>query len=118
MSTQTDVDDTAQRVKRIRELNDALRKTGAGGMIVLTRGIAGLPPSERNEIHNAIAAFDDFNEGDDPYGEHDFGAVEVQGQTVFFKVDYFDLDLRYHSPDPADAKVTNRVMTVMLADEY
>ncbi len=27
----------------------------------------------------------------DPYGEHDFGAVQVQGHKVFFKIDSYDL---------------------------
>ena len=46
---------------------------------------------------------------------HDFGAVQVHGHTVFFKIDTYDRNLRYHSPDPADPAVTCRVMTLMLA---
>jgi Protein of unknown function (DUF3768) len=54
----------------------------------------------------------------DPYGEHDFGVVEFDGQKIFFKIDYFDKTLTYGSPDPADPTVTERVITIMLADEY
>jgi hypothetical protein len=54
----------------------------------------------------------------DPYDEHDFGSVTVAGHVVFFKIDYFDLDLRNHSPDPSEPAVTRRVMTLMLAEEY
>jgi hypothetical protein len=31
---------------------------------------------------------------------------------------YYDADLRWHSPDASDTAVTERVMTVMLAEEY
>jgi hypothetical protein len=37
---------------------------------------------------------------------------------VFFKIDYFDKSLRVHSPNPADPAVTERVITIMRADEY
>ena len=52
------------------------------------------------------------------YGEYDFGALTVEGERIFFKIDYLDRGLTGHSPDPADATVTARVLTVMLAEEY
>ena len=58
------------------------------------------------------------NVNDDPYGEHDFGLVRVNGHVILFKIDCYDLDRRAHSPDPSDPAVTCRVMTLMLADEY
>src|SRR5664280_3436939 len=54
----------------------------------------------------------------DPHEEHDFGSFQADGQTIFFKIDYFDKNLTYHSPDPSDPAVTERVITIMLADEY
>ncbi|MEN0115466.1 MAG: DUF3768 domain-containing protein [Agrobacterium cavarae] len=36
----------------------------------------------------------------------------------FWKIDYYDQDLRNGSPDPADDAVTCRVLTVMRAEEY
>ena len=54
----------------------------------------------------------------DPHEEHDFGSFQADGQTIFFKIDYFDKTLMYHSPDPADPSVTERVITILLADEY
>jgi hypothetical protein len=35
-----------------------------------------------------------------------------------FKIDYYDKGLSFHSPDPADPTVTERIITVMLAEEY
>ena len=44
--------------------------------------------------------------------------MRTDGQRVFFKIDYFDESLSYHSLDPADPSVTKRVITIMLAEEY
>jgi hypothetical protein len=54
----------------------------------------------------------------DPHGEHDFGSFEADGHTIFFKIDYFDKALNAHSSDPSDPSVTERVITIMLAEEY
>ncbi len=102
---------------RIRTLNDELRQHRRGGLIVLTRGIQAFGPEGILEINRCVAAFDGFTPDNDPYGKHDFGSVEVQGQRVLFRIDYYDLDLSCHSPDPADPEVTRRVMTLMLAEE-
>jgi Protein of unknown function (DUF3768) len=50
--------------------------------------------------------------------ERDFGCFECFGQKLFFKIDAYDRNLEYGSPDPADASLTVRVMTVMLTSEY
>ena len=55
---------------------------------------------------------------EDTYGERDFGAFTFRGKRVFFKIDYYDLSLEYGSEDPADASITARVVTIMLASEY
>jgi len=36
----------------------------------------------------------------------------------FWKIDYYDRRLMYHSPDPADADVTRRVLTIGTMAEY
>jgi hypothetical protein len=51
-------------------------------------------------------------------GEHDLGAFEAEGHMIFFKIDYYDKSHTYHSPDAADPFVTERVITIMLAEEY
>lgn len=103
---------------RIRALNDDLRRLHRGGTIVLTPGIQALAECTLRRVDVAIANFTAFDPENDPYDEHDFGSVSVAGETAFFKIDYYDLDLRNHSPDPADPNVTRRVLTIMLAEEY
>lgn len=106
------------KAARIRELNDQLRCKGLGGRIVITRGIEALGPEAIRVVLLAVAAFDDFSEENDPWGEHDCAILTVVGRRIMFKVDYFDHEREHHSPDAADPAVTVRIMTVMLAEEY
>jgi len=73
---------------------------------------------EITEILELIKNFDTFTQDNDPYGEHDFGSIQYKGEKIFWKIDYYDLNLEYLSPDTADPAKTKRVLTVMLAEEY
>jgi hypothetical protein len=103
---------------RIRALNDQLRRNLECGKAVMTPGIAALGSDAVQRLVRTIATFDDFCLANDPHGEHDFGAFDLDGTEIFFKIDYFDKHLNFHSPDPADPAVTERVITLMLAEEY
>jgi len=103
---------------RIRALNDESRRKLPEGHAVMTTGVAALGPEAVARIIKTIAVYDDFCHANDPYEEHDFGSFEADGQVIFFKIDYFDKNLTYHSPDPTDPSVTERVITIMLAEEY
>ena len=85
---------------------------------MVTDGIAGLGHVAVPAIVAAVAMFDRLDADNDPYGARDFGSFEAADETIFFKIDYYDRSLRLHSPDPADAKLTARVLTIMLASEY
>jgi hypothetical protein len=62
--------------------------------------------------------YDDFCHANDPCDEHDFGSFEADGHRIFFKIDYFGKEDAFHSPDPSDPSLTERVITIMLAEEY
>jgi len=109
---------SVERRERIRTLNDRLRRTHVGGRILMTQGVMSMGPEGVVRTMLAIAKADDFNEDNDPYGEHDFGAVTVSGQRVFWKIDYYDQSLSSQAVDPTDAKECVRVLTIMLAEEY
>jgi hypothetical protein len=111
-------DGSQGKAARIRELNDQLRCKSIGGRIVFTRGIEALGSRAAANVLAAVAWFDNFTEDNDPWGEHDCAVLTVDGRRIIFKIDYFNRDLAYHSPDASDPAVTERVMTVMLADEY
>jgi Protein of unknown function (DUF3768) len=102
------------KTEAIRILNDRLRQDLSTGNAVITAGVAALGAEAVACIVKTIAVYDDFCHANDPYEEHDFGAFEVDGQVIFFKIDYFG----HHSPDPSDPSVTERIITIMLAEEY
>lgn len=106
--------------KRVRELNDLFRVQGVGnGTVLITSGIQCEGADSVSSVVEAVRTFADFNDENDPWGEHDFGAVEVEGQKVFFKLDYYaDGDCSAGSENPANASMTHRVLTIMLAEEY
>ena len=98
---------------------------------VITRGVmlllagdevadnaAGLAVERVAALRAALARFSEWDAGNDSYGEHDFGAFDLFGERLFFKIDYYDKTLTCHSPDATDKSVTERVITVMLAEEY
>jgi len=100
--------------ERIRDLNDELRKTGFGGKTYLTRGLIEKGADFIAKATAAVRSFDAFTNDNDPWQEHDCAMLDVDGETVIFKIDYYDLNMEYGSPDPADSKVTRRVLTIML----
>jgi hypothetical protein len=107
------------RTKRICRLNDEMRIGNfKHGMVVVTAGVQALSDEWIATITNNISLYKSFSEDNDPHGEHDFGSLEVNGKKIFWKIDYFDLELEMHSPDAANPDVTHRVLTIMLASEY
>ena len=84
----------------------------------MTPGIAALGVEAVARIVKTIALYDDFCHANDPYEEHNFGAFAADGHTILFKIDYYDKALACHSPDAADPAVTERVITIMFAEEY
>ena len=105
-------------VEKIRELNDAFRRTFQGGMVTMTDGVSSLPESVRRLTFHEVQRFDAFTADNDPHGEHDFGSFEIGALTFFWKIEYYDKDLQYGSEDLTDPLKTTRVLTVMLAEEY
>ena len=105
--------------RRIAELNDLCRKAmGIDGRLVQTEGICALPEADQSAIRERVERFDSFTEDNDPHGERDFGAFEHEGNRIFWKIDYYDRTLTWHSPDASDPRLTVRVLTIMLASEY
>jgi hypothetical protein len=107
-----------EKTTRIRELNDALRTTLAGGIVVTTDSVKALPAMVQANALVLMAQFDAFGPENDPHGTHDFGNFVFCGRTFYFKIDCYDPDLAFGSEDPADPAKTTRVLTLMLAEDY
>ncbi len=96
-------------------LNDIFRKslgmTGAG-RVVMTSGVDGLSDEIRTKVLLAVRDYDKFDDGNDPYGEHDFGVIELTGQPkIYWKIDYYDANFEFGGD-------VNRLLTILLASEY
>jgi len=118
-------------IEHTRRLNDLARTQPqiANATWVLTQGVLHLlademPDDERaiaertKALRHAVATFANWTEGNDPYGEHDFGAFVLFGQKLFFKIDYYHPDHDTHAPERGNVELCRRVLTVMLAEEY
>lgn len=125
-----------QRTVRIAELNDRLRKgTLPNGRLVVTANAANeiamkiaetykieatspaYQPIYRTQLAKALAGAT-IDVKNNPYFERDFGTLEVLGVKLFFKIDYYDCEMKSHSADAADHQITVRVCTVMLPSDY
>src|SRR5688572_4457236 len=94
--------DHGSRAQRIRELNDHLRTHLIGGRVMITSGVEALGLAAVTAILERLRRFDAFTSDNDPHGEHDFGAFTHGAERILWKIDYYDRDLVYGSPDPAD----------------
>ncbi len=105
-------------ISEIALQNDNFRKHLSQGTLVLTQGIRSNTKEDLEAIITKVRTFDTFDENNDPYGERDFGAFDYKGKKIFWKIDYYDQEFLYLSPDVSNPRLTNKVMTVMYAEEY
>ena len=124
-----------ERTARIARLNDRARQAmGLACNAYVTVGFRALREADQSRVRELIETYDTFDEDNDPHGERDFGTIyqiadghwtterprpcDDERERVFWKLDYYDRDLRFASEDAANPAVTRRVLTIMLADEY
>ena len=109
---------TTSRADAIARLNDQLRRTGNGGLIVVTRSVQNLPGFDGPSLRATLASHQGFDADNDPHGERDFGSLSLWGADLLWKIDCYDTKLEFGSDDAADSAITTRVLTVMLQAEY
>lgn len=102
----------------IAALNDHARQSLKGCRVFITAGVREMDADDIAYILEQVRCYRAFTPANDPYGEHDFGKISTWEFEVFWKFDYYDLDMQMASLDPADPTITTRVLTIMMADEY
>ena len=126
MTTTLDID-PVKEAELIAGQNDAFRRSILGttsvadapqGQFVMTRGVAALGPDAQLALTRRVASFDAFNADSDPQGWHEMGVIDLDGTKVWFKIDLYDVDYTYGSPEPSDPDQTRRVLTLLLPSEY
>ncbi|MFC4217691.1 DUF3768 domain-containing protein [Pseudophaeobacter arcticus] len=126
MTTTLDLD-PVKEAALIAAQNDAFRRSILGttpvadapkGQFVMTRGVAALEPEAQLALTRSVASFDGFNADSDPHGWHEMGVIDLDGTTVWFKIDLYDTDYQFGSPEPSDPQQTRRVLILLLPSEY
>jgi len=116
------------KIEKIALLNDELRKKLISGELFkadskdkayITRGASVFVNGmNRMQFLNNVALYRNFTKDNNPYGERDFGNFMYQKEKIFWKIDYKDNAMMYHSPDASDPSQTIRVLTIMKASEW
>ncbi|WP_254446752.1 DUF3768 domain-containing protein [Ruegeria sp. HKCCD8929] len=109
-------------INAIAQQNDAFRKYPHAdesiGRWVITRAVNEKGPGFVLACIAAVRAYEAFTEDADPYGERAMGSFEIEGETVWFKIDLYDAAYEYGSPAPADVTKTRRVLTILFPSDY
>ncbi len=90
------------------------------GRLHVTRSLMEAGDGFMAEAVKATGEFDTFEPENDPDGRHDFGAVTIRCETVFWKLDLYeaDTDFRYGAEAPDNPETTTRVLTIMMAHDW
>lgn len=102
----------------IATLNDKFRRSFINGEVLLSAGIAAMSSEDKANIVALVQNFDNFTPDNNPYSENDFGSFDYKGEKILWKIDYYDLNNQYHSENPANPDITNRVLTIMTVFEW
>lgn len=110
---QTDKPVLAEAIARV---NDEIRRKIPAvlkpHLLMLTDEVAALPINELSQLLVLVRDFNSFTEDNDPYNEHDFGKIDFNGMSFFWKIDYYDPELKSFQENGT------RVVTVMFTHEY
>ena len=110
-------------IDKVAKLNDFLRgyiltATPVKDKIVITEGVSKLDKQIQKKVFQKVKNYKDFDEDNNRFGERDFGAFGVNCMDFFWKISYYDNNMKYHSEDKSDPEKTTRVLTIMRSEEW
>ena len=88
------------------------------GRLVCTAAVSARGPLFVNTCCRTIGFFSGFSADNDPDGYHDFGAFQICGVNVWWKIDAYDRAYEYGSDDIADPDRTARVLTILFPSDW
>lgn len=144
MNIETEEEITAEEAERRRSeeqrLNDLARtQMGETGKLYVTPDVMALDFTDRRTLRRALEAYDSWDDGDDPYGVHDFGCLygtgpsgemvwsceaidtdeePFEGTKIFWKIDVYATDMKHGAETPWIEGESVGVLTIMTASEY
>jgi hypothetical protein len=82
-----------ESTEEVREIYDTLRKNlpfvPPPDIFIVTSTVASMEADDQEELVKKAKKFDEFVEGDDPHGEHDFVSLEHKGQIFYMTFEWY-----------------------------
>jgi hypothetical protein len=94
-------------------LNDQFRTTFKGGRVQMTPSVYQLDDRLRGRALSVLARYSKF----DADSEHDWGTFIFAGFSFEWRIEYRAANGSGASPDPADPRMTLRVLTLYTMDD-
>lgn len=107
----------SEYLRKVRALNDRFRIAGQGGVFILSFGVQELSFNVKDKLFHKIANYEFTEDEQCEDFENDMGFFDAGSLSLIWKIDCLDIGLVNYSPNPLDAKVTRRVLAVMLVSE-
>lgn len=98
---------TGQRAKRYDNFRKQMPSVSPPNRLVLTQGVSSLGFINICKVFTIVRNYNDFSPDNDPYGEHDMGFFEFQGDRMLWKIDDYNGE-----------EGLQLILTVMYAEEY
>ncbi len=109
---------TVLDVDRTRALNDILRRSLSGGLLMLTAGVIALGPRAPTDHSRRHRRLRRLHARQRSPRRTRLRCARGRGRAGVLQDRLLRPRAEGHSPDPADSSITTRMLTIMLAGEY